>query len=290
MSEDHELSTRRDGKYAPLANSVKDALGQTHIKPGKTYLELISRAILESKEQRLVLHDIYEAIMEKYPYYRVQLHPGWKSSIRHCLSLNDCFVKNGRCPLGKGNYWAIHAACVADFRRGEFSRLNARRKSKGSKSRGSFHQVDVYSSTVAQPASQTTQWQPTSPTTQCLSAATTPRAEQFTGIPLDVSGHGGDSRYNPATGPGYNWNAYYGQMSPAACGSPEYYPGNLEYSNGHVSEYNSSWPAEQHAFDDACHPVSGYSSSEQHAFNDALHHGSRYSPLGAVGASYPQHF
>ena len=172
---------------------------------------------------------------------------------------------------------------------GEFSRLNARRKSKGSKSRGSFHQVDVYSSTVEQSSSQTTQWQSTSPTTQCLSAATTPRAEQFTGIPLDVSGHGGDSRYNPATGPGYNWNAYYGQMSPVACGSPEYYPGNLEYSNGHVSEHYSSFNT-QHAFNEVGDPASRYSSSEQHAFNDALHHGSRYSALGAVGASYPQHF
>ena len=52
------------------------------------------------------------------------------TSIRHNLSLNECFVKVGRAENGKGNYWAVHPACVDDFSKGDYRRRQARRRAR----------------------------------------------------------------------------------------------------------------------------------------------------------------
>lgn len=96
-------------------------------KPQHSYIGLIAMAILSSSEKKLVLSDIYQHILEHYPYFR-RRGPGWRNSIRHNLSLNDCFVKSGRSANGKGHYWAIHPANLDDFRRGDFRRRKAQRK------------------------------------------------------------------------------------------------------------------------------------------------------------------
>jgi hypothetical protein len=84
-------------------------------------------AILSSPESKLVLSDIYQYILDNYPYFRSR-GPGWRNSIRHNLSLNDCFIKAGRSANGKGHYWAIHPANVEDFKKGDFRRRKAQRK------------------------------------------------------------------------------------------------------------------------------------------------------------------
>ncbi|CAK1580885.1 unnamed protein product [Parnassius mnemosyne] len=118
--------------YAPrLALSMsllqQRALQPEEPKPQHSYIGLIAMAILSSPERKLVLSDIYQHILDNYPYFRTR-GPGWRNSIRHNLSLNDCFVKAGRSANGKGHYWAIHPANVEDFRKGDFRRRKAQRK------------------------------------------------------------------------------------------------------------------------------------------------------------------
>ncbi|XP_074650220.1 uncharacterized protein LOC141905287 [Tubulanus polymorphus] len=98
-------------------------------KPGHSYIALISMAILSRPDRRMVLNDIYEYIMTNFAYYN-NSNKAWRNSVRHNLSLNECFVKCGRAENGKGNYWAIHQACVDDFARGDFRRRNARRRAR----------------------------------------------------------------------------------------------------------------------------------------------------------------
>uniref|UniRef100_A0A1I8A3Q9 Fork-head domain-containing protein n=1 Tax=Steinernema glaseri TaxID=37863 RepID=A0A1I8A3Q9_9BILA len=96
-------------------------------KPQHSYIGLIAMAILSTPEQKMVLSEIYQWIVEQYPYFQ-RRGPGWRNSIRHNLSLNDCFIKAGRCANGKGHYWSIHPANLNDFKKGDFRRRRAQKK------------------------------------------------------------------------------------------------------------------------------------------------------------------
>ena len=84
-------------------------------------------AIVNSKQRRLTLSQICDFIMDKFEYYREKF-PAWQNSIRHNLSLNDCFVKCPREPgnPGKGNYWALDPAAEDMFDNGSFLRRRKR--------------------------------------------------------------------------------------------------------------------------------------------------------------------
>nr|XP_046912398.1 hepatocyte nuclear factor 3-beta-like [Dermatophagoides farinae] len=84
-------------------------------------------AILSMPDEKMVLADIYQYILDNYSYFRNR-GPGWRNSIRHNLSLNDCFVKSTRSANGKGHFWAIHPANLEDFKKGDFRRRKAQRK------------------------------------------------------------------------------------------------------------------------------------------------------------------
>ena len=98
-------------------------------KPIHSYIALISKAILGHPEQRMVLSDIYQYIMDNFPYYNND-EKAWRNSIRHNLSLNECFIKVGRADNGKGNYWSIHPSCIEDFAKGDYRRRQARRRAR----------------------------------------------------------------------------------------------------------------------------------------------------------------
>ena len=94
----------------------------TPAKPPKPYLEIIADAILSCKVKMMQLHEIYHYMESKYEYFVKNVNKSWRNSVRHNLSLNECFVKAGRGSNGKGNYWKIHPLCEKEFIRGCFRR------------------------------------------------------------------------------------------------------------------------------------------------------------------------
>ena len=107
-------------KYPSKTNNCDSSL----MKPPKPYLEIIADAILTAPDHMMQLHEIYNYMETKYAYFAKNVNKSWRNSVRHNLSLNECFVKAGRGSNGKGNYWKIHNACEPDFIRGNFRRKN----------------------------------------------------------------------------------------------------------------------------------------------------------------------
>ncbi|XP_063367117.1 silk gland factor 1 [Cydia amplana] len=101
----------------------------THAKPPYSYISLITMAIQNNPTRMLTLSEIYQFIMDLFPFYR-QNQQRWQNSIRHSLSFNDCFVKVPRTPdkPGKGSFWTLHPDSGNMFENGCFLRRQKRFK------------------------------------------------------------------------------------------------------------------------------------------------------------------
>ena len=118
------------GSLENIASRVSDLNNSSSgtEKPKHTFVALISMAILNSTDKKLLLGDICKYITDRFPYYGDQ-NKTWRSNIRYNLSTNECFVKDGK-EHGKGFYWAVHPSCVSEFSRGDYSRRKPKKRAR----------------------------------------------------------------------------------------------------------------------------------------------------------------
>ncbi|XP_041039588.1 forkhead box protein I2 [Carcharodon carcharias] len=115
------------GELAWLSISSQEELLKL-VRPPYSYSALIAMAIQNAPDKKLTLSQIYQYVAENFPFYK-KSKAGWQNSIRHNLSLNDCFKKVPRDEddPGKGNYWTLDPNCEKMFDNGNFRRKRKRR-------------------------------------------------------------------------------------------------------------------------------------------------------------------
>ncbi|GMK57296.1 hypothetical protein CspeluHIS016_0401300 [Cutaneotrichosporon spelunceum] len=82
------------------------------VKPDLPYVILTKLVIASSPRKMLTLNQIYQAMEERWPYFK-KLGQTFRNSIRHNLSMNPAFINverplsEGGLGTGKGGYWKV---------------------------------------------------------------------------------------------------------------------------------------------------------------------------------------
>ncbi|KAJ1937995.1 hypothetical protein FBU59_004584, partial [Linderina macrospora] len=84
------ISTGGVSDIALLLSGATQLKTHTTGKPPYSYATLITYAIMHHPRKQMTLNEIYNWIMDKYPYFKTA-GTGWKNSIRHNLSLSKTF-------------------------------------------------------------------------------------------------------------------------------------------------------------------------------------------------------
>ncbi|XP_059490832.1 forkhead box protein L2-like isoform X2 [Neocloeon triangulifer] len=144
------------GSQQEIGGSVREATSPAdsedhsdpNTKPPYSYVALIAMAIQSSGLKRATLSEIYNFITSKFPYFE-RNKKGWQNSIRHNLSLNECFVKVPREGGGerKGNYWTLDPQYEDMFENGNYRRR--RRMKRPYRTAGGYAKATFFTDSFA---------------------------------------------------------------------------------------------------------------------------------------------
>ena len=109
--------------FGPVVHGAETS--QVHRRPSIPYITLIAKAILSDHSLKMRLSDMYEYVLDNYPFYRTEDQRRWKNSFRHALSAHPAFLREGA-RENKGSLWTIHPACLQSFLRGKFDSNQAK--------------------------------------------------------------------------------------------------------------------------------------------------------------------
>lgn len=130
QNEEQSIKLEKPSENTPTTTTTNNSTGKKsssgirrHEKPPLSYIALIAMAIQNSPAKRLTLSEIYTYLQQRYAFFRGS-YQGWKNSVRHNLSLNECFIKlpKGMGRPGKGHYWTIDPSSDSMFEEGSFRR------------------------------------------------------------------------------------------------------------------------------------------------------------------------
>ncbi|XP_067643750.1 forkhead box protein biniou [Eurosta solidaginis] len=106
----HQQTSSSPSQELTPPDTTKKSGARRPEKPALSYINMIAMAIKESPTGKLTLSEIYSFLQKRFEFFRGP-YVGWKNSVRHNLSLNECFKKLPKGMSvgkpGKGNYWTI---------------------------------------------------------------------------------------------------------------------------------------------------------------------------------------